>query len=72
MNNHIIQLLDIMAQLRDPIKGCPWDIEQSFESLTTYTIEEAYEVAEYGRQITKEEVCTLFPMIDSMINSDIP
>ena len=33
---------------------------------------EAYEVAEYGRQITKEEVCTLFPMIDSMINSDIP
>lgn len=32
---------------------------------------EAYEVAEYGRQITKEEVCTLFPMIDSMFNSDV-
>jgi len=42
----IHQLLDIMAQLRDPNHGCPWDVEQSFDSLTTYTIEEAYEVAD--------------------------
>jgi len=35
-----------MAQLRDPRGGCPWDLEQDFESLTSYTIEEAYEVAD--------------------------
>ncbi|MEX0300475.1 MAG: nucleoside triphosphate pyrophosphohydrolase, partial [Kordiimonas sp.] len=37
-------LLDIMAKLRDPQTGCPWDIEQSFETIAPYTIEEAYEV----------------------------
>ena len=46
MNKEITELLDIMAQLRHPEKGCPWDIEQSFASLSTYTIEEAYEVAD--------------------------
>lgn len=46
MDQNINELLDIMAQLRDPQSGCPWDVEQSFESLTTYTIEEAYEVAD--------------------------
>ncbi|HHL31228.1 MAG TPA: nucleoside triphosphate pyrophosphohydrolase [Oceanospirillales bacterium] len=46
MNNSIQQLLDIMAQLRNPEFGCPWDQQQDFESLTTYTIEEAYEVAD--------------------------
>ncbi len=46
MNKEITELLDIMAQLRHPEKGCPWDIEQSFESLTAYTIEEAYEVVD--------------------------
>ncbi len=35
-----------MARLRDPDRGCPWDIEQSFETIAPYTIEEAYEVAE--------------------------
>lgn len=39
-------LLDIMATLRDPSRGCPWDREQSFETIAPYTIEEAYEVAE--------------------------
>jgi nucleoside triphosphate diphosphatase len=39
-------LLKIMAQLRDPDGGCPWDIEQSFASIAPYTIEEAYEVAD--------------------------
>ena len=39
-------LLDIMAQLRDPETGCPWDIEQTFATIAPYTIEEAYEVAD--------------------------
>ena len=39
-------LLDIMARLRDPEKGCPWDRQQTFETIAPYTIEEAYEVAE--------------------------
>ncbi len=39
-------LLDIMARLRDPDSGCPWDVEQTFETIAPYTIEEAYEVAD--------------------------
>ena len=39
-------LLDIMARLRDPASGCPWDLEQNFVTIAPYTIEEAYEVAE--------------------------
>jgi ATP diphosphatase len=37
-------LLAVMARLRDPVSGCPWDQVQSFESIAPYTIEEAYEV----------------------------
>lgn len=40
------RLLEIMARLRDPDQGCPWDIAQSFSSIAPYTIEEAYEVAD--------------------------
>ena len=40
------RLLAIMAQLRDKESGCPWDVKQTMESLTRYTIEEAYEVAD--------------------------
>jgi len=40
------RLLEIMRQLRDPESGCPWDVKQTMESLTRYTIEEAYEVAD--------------------------
>lgn len=40
------RLLDIMARLRDPEGGCPWDVEQTMTSLVPHTIEEAYEVAE--------------------------
>ncbi len=39
-------LLRIMAQLRDPNGGCPWDLQQNFASIAAYTIEEAYEVAD--------------------------
>ncbi|MEL7107069.1 MAG: nucleoside triphosphate pyrophosphohydrolase [Pseudomonadota bacterium] len=40
------RLLAIMRALRDPDTGCPWDIEQTFETIAPYTIEEAYEVAD--------------------------
>jgi ATP diphosphatase len=40
------RLIEIMAALRDPVGGCPWDIEQSFATIVPYTIEEAYEVAD--------------------------
>jgi ATP diphosphatase len=42
----IERLLQIMARLRDPQRGCPWDLEQSFGTIAPYTIEEAYEVAD--------------------------
>ena len=42
----IHRLLDIMAALRTPETGCPWDLEQSFATIAPYTIEEAYEVAD--------------------------
>ncbi len=42
----IERLLDIMASLRNPNGGCPWDVEQTFRTIAPYTIEEAYEVAE--------------------------
>ncbi len=41
---NIEDLLEIMARLRDPENGCPWDIEQDFRTIAPYTIEEAYEV----------------------------
>jgi len=40
------RLLHIMATLRDPTRGCPWDIEQTWDTIAPYTIEEAYEVAD--------------------------
>jgi ATP diphosphatase len=42
----IERLLEIMRRLRDPDTGCPWDIEQTFDTIAPYTIEEAYEVAD--------------------------
>ena len=46
MTENLTRLLEIMAQLRDPDTGCPWDIAQSFATIAPYTIEEAYEVAD--------------------------
>lgn len=40
------ELARIMARLRDPVAGCPWDLEQDFATIAPYTIEEAYEVAD--------------------------
>ncbi len=45
-SGHVGRLLEIMVRLRDPDSGCPWDIEQTFQSIAPYTIEEAYEVAD--------------------------
>ena len=42
----IARLIELMAALRTPGSGCPWDLEQSFATIAPYTIEEAYEVAE--------------------------
>jgi nucleoside triphosphate diphosphatase len=45
-SDNMQRLIDIMARLRDPEGGCPWDIEQDFRSIAPYTIEEAHEVAD--------------------------
>src|ERR1700749_4951257 len=42
----ISRLIEIMAQLRTPMTGCPWDLKQTFQTIAPYTIEEAYEVAD--------------------------
>jgi len=46
MKHKIEELLDVMARLRDPDGGCPWDQKQTFETIVPFTLEEAYEVAE--------------------------
>ncbi len=46
MSAQLDRLLTVMARLRDPEGGCPWDLEQDFATIAPYTIEEAYEVAE--------------------------
>lgn len=52
----LARLLDIMAQLRDPVNGCPWDRAQSFATIAPFTIEEAYEVAD---TIAREDFAAL-------------
>lgn len=42
----MVRLLAVMARLRDPVRGCPWDLEQTFASIVPHTLEEAYEVAD--------------------------
>ena len=42
----LADLIDVMAALRTPETGCPWDLKQTFETIAPYTIEEAYEVAD--------------------------
>lgn len=44
--DHIARLLNIMARLRDPASGCPWDLKQTYSTIVPYTLEEAYEVAD--------------------------
>jgi len=56
MTRPIDRLLAIMARLRDPDPGCPWDREQNFATIAPYTIEEAYEVAD---AIEREDMTAL-------------
>jgi ATP diphosphatase len=53
----IERLLEIMARLRDPDGGCPWDLEQSFTTIAPYTIEEAYEVDDAIRRGDLGDLC---------------
>ncbi|APG84348.1 nucleoside triphosphate pyrophosphohydrolase [Sinorhizobium americanum] len=53
----IQRLIDIMAALRDPKTGCPWDIVQTFETIKPYTIEEAYEVADAIERRDMDDLC---------------
>lgn len=53
----INELLDVMAKLRDPNGGCPWDLEQDFSTIAPYTIEEAYEVADAIADNDMPELC---------------
>jgi len=50
---NIDKLLEVMALLRDPDSGCPWDVAQTFATIAPYTIEEAYEVAD---AIAREDI----------------
>ncbi len=52
----IDRLIEIMARLRDPENGCPWDLEQDFASIAPYTIEEAYEVEDAIRRGDREDL----------------
>jgi len=50
-------LLAIMRALRDPVDGCPWDVKQTFSSITPYTIEEAYEVVDAIERNDMDDLC---------------
>ena len=53
----IARLIEIMAALRTPVTGCPWDLEQDFASIAPYTIEEAYEVADAIERDDMADLC---------------
>src|SRR5271168_553620 len=55
-SSDIRRLIEIMAALRDPVAGCPWDIEQTFASIVPFTIEEAYEVADAVERGSTEDL----------------
>ena len=52
----LARLVEIMAQLRDPVTGCPWDVEQSFATIARYTLEEAHEVVDAIEREAWEEL----------------
>jgi nucleoside triphosphate diphosphatase len=56
-SSDIRRLIEIMAALRDPIAGCPWDTEQTFASIAPFTIDEAYEVADAVERGSPEDLC---------------
>ena len=66
-------LIEVMARLRDPQSGCPWDVKQDFASIAPYTIEEAYEVADAidrkDPAALRDELCD--PFEDTLHQKDI-
>ena len=56
MSEQLDRLLSIMAELRDPHRGCEWDVAQTFATIAPYTIEEAYEVADAIAREDMEEL----------------
>lgn len=56
-SKNISRLIEIMAALRNPETGCPWDVEQDFESIKPYTLEEAYEVADAIERKDMDDLC---------------
>jgi nucleoside triphosphate diphosphatase len=53
----ISRLIEIMAALRTPVTGCPWDLEQNFATIKPYTVEEAYEVADAIERNDMDDLC---------------
>jgi ATP diphosphatase len=53
----ISRLIEIMAALRTPVTGCPWDLEQNFATIAPYTIEEAYEVVDAISRGDLDDLC---------------
>ncbi|MDR6818941.1 ATP diphosphatase [Neorhizobium sp. 2083] len=53
----ISRLIEIMAALRTPVTGCPWDLEQNFSTIKPYTIEEAYEVGDAIERNDMDDLC---------------
>jgi nucleoside triphosphate diphosphatase len=53
----ISRLLEIMAALRTPVSGCPWDLQQTFRTIAPYTLEEAYEVADAIERNDLDDLC---------------
>ena len=53
----LAELIAIVERLRDPVSGCPWDLEQTHESLIPYVLEEAHEVADAIRQGDDDPLC---------------
>ena len=55
--NGLDRILNVMRQLRDTEDGCPWDVEQTFETIVPFTIEEAYEVADAIERKDTVDLC---------------
>jgi nucleoside triphosphate diphosphatase len=56
-SSDLAELVQLMAALRTPVSGCPWDLEQNFSTIAPYTIEEAHEVAEAITRGDMEDLC---------------
>jgi len=55
--NTMAKLIDVMSRLRDPEHGCPWDLQQNFESIVPYTVEETYELVDAIEAENFEQIC---------------